>query len=283
MNIVLGTMTWGRETDKPEARRIYDLARESGVTWFDTAAIYGEGKAEQWLGEFCRDDPEVKISTKVGYNGEDPLDQLKECVKRLGRPVSVCFHHHWMRHGSFKAVFRLEKCRQLGLAGEVGLSNCAAWQAALVSTEIRIRWLQVLYNLFKRQAEVELLPLAKDRGWTVMAYSPLASGLLTGKYSQVSEWTGSDKWRLEADARYRQRYSGTFLPYEMDKYKRGQWIPSNIAIGWVELSYCRPVVGARTAAQLNESLEPIPKEVVLSELNDMFPAPPPAHDRSEEA
>jgi aryl-alcohol dehydrogenase-like predicted oxidoreductase len=253
-------MTWGRETPEAEARRIYSLAREHGVVWFDTAALYSDGEAERILGRCLKDDPkrdEVHISTKVGYEGELVRDALGWSLLRLGvDQVEVCFHHHWMRHGADVALYDLFRVREEGRAAAIGLSNCAAWQVAYAHAKWPIDWIQILYNLVKRQAEVELLPMAEELDIGVMAYSPLASGLLTGKYGGGPPGVG----RLDEDERYRRRYDGAArVDVFVSTCRANGYPPTAAALQWgaTHPLHPMPIVGARTAAQLQETLQPV--------------------------
>lgn len=272
--IILGTMTWGRETPYSEAAKIYDYARTAGIDTFDTAAIYGDGKAEEWLGRFSKGDG-VKVNTKVGYNGEDVYEQAQQSRQRIGRDINIIFHHHWDKHGRFKHIGALDRCRML--ATYVGLSNCAAWQAALVSREIPIRALQFLYNLVKRTAEIELIPFGKMMAIELQGYSPLASGLLTGKYSAEDQCSD---WRLNSDSRYRERYREALADINPTKIGAGSSLLPRAAVQWVKNQGVRPILGARTVRQLAEALTPINE--VPEAIEHLFPAPPLATDRSEE-
>jgi aryl-alcohol dehydrogenase-like predicted oxidoreductase len=284
--ICVGTMTWGRETNEVAARRIYSCAREYGVTWFDTASLYSNGEAERILGRCMRDDSkraEVRVSSKGGYRGQGMIGEIEGSLHRLGvERIDIYHHHHWMRHGSWDALTDLVTAWRRGKIGAIGLSNCAAWQAALASAQVRLRAIQVLYNLVKRQAEVELLPLAEDRRWTVQAYSPLASGLLTGKYG--CGLSGQPEWRLKADKRYAARYAwpSTSLTGLRAHAKQRNQTPAQLAVAWVEThpAVTMAVVGARNVDQLVEVLERDCSERPM--LDYYFDKPPPATDRSEE-
>jgi aryl-alcohol dehydrogenase-like predicted oxidoreductase len=297
--IAVGTMTWGRESSEDEARRMYSLARERGVVWFDSASSYSDGEAERILGRCLRDDPkrdEVKISTKGGYRGEDIREELRGSLERLGvERVALYLHHHWARHGDLGSAWDLALA-----AWRWGLSNCSAWQIAAEYERASLLdyntpdAIQILYNLAKRGAETELIPWARYAGVKVFAYSPLAAGLLTGKYRYAAR--GSNKWRLYADERYRRRFADRMVPDSEGEYlPRGYYaaahdldmVPAQLAISWV-MSHPHaaviPIVGARTAAQLDELLGARQLDAeTWRTVGAMFPSPPPATDRLEEA
>lgn len=289
--IAVGTMTWGREADEAEARRMYSLARERGVVWFDSASSYSDGEAERILGRCLRDDPkrdEVQISTKGGYRGEYCTHEIRGSLARLGvERVELYLHHHWMRHRSEDHWRALYSTLDLG-ADHIGLSNCAAWQAAEADWDGEVYAVQILYSLAKRQAEVELIPwAASTRGRVrVFAYSPLAAGKLTGKYGGASPVRS----RLYEDERYRARFAD--VPRHIPTRFRAaahdlDMVPAQLAISWVMSNptcIVIPIVGARTAAQLDVALGARQLDVeTWRTVGAMFPAPPPATDRLEEA
>jgi aryl-alcohol dehydrogenase-like predicted oxidoreductase len=150
----------------------------------------------------------------------------------------------------------------------------------------RIAALQPMLNLVKRQAEVEILPLATDQGMTAYTYSPLGGGLLTGKY--LAGETG----RLTTDSRYAARYAAP----AMQDAARGLaalatqtgHAPATLAVAWLLHHPARPVpiLSARSAAQLAPALAAATLALtpdLLARLTALHPAPPPATDRSEEA
>ena len=285
MTLAVGTMTWGRESDEPECRRMYSLARERGVRWFDSASSYSDGEAERILGRCIAADPrrdEVLISTKGGYRGEDIAQELRGSLERLGvERVTLYLHHHWMRHGSQSVLDQLVLARESGAIVSYGLSNCSAWQAA----EARPLWprkfyVQILYSLAKRGAESEVLPWARARAGQVhvFAYSPLAAGLLTGKYGVPARDFGGV--RLDDDERYRLRFRH-IDPYLPGPYYRAalaaDMTPAQLAVAWVEAhpsGLVIPIIGARNVPQLEELLcrKPITTEQWRA-VASLFPAP----------
>lgn len=289
--IAVGTMTWGREASAAEARRMYALARARGVVWFDTAALYGDGEAERILGAAVVSDPsgdEVQVSSKGGYRGQDIGAEIEASRKRLRLDrIHLYHHHHWQRHGSREAWDGLCNAARRGHIGQIGLSNCAAWQAAQCKPDA----LQVLYSLAKRGAEVELLPYAAQAGVRVFAYSPLAAGLLTGKYEEPEPLVFGDRTevpRIRADSRYRARFAdwqGLPPGYRTVADVLGM-TPAQLAVAWIEAHPANvvPIVGARSAAQLAEVLDRKNlSPAAWRAVGGMFRAPPPPTDRLEES
>lgn len=223
--LTLGTMTFGGEgafgalgdTDVAGARRQVDMCLEAGVNLFDTANMYSTGTSEEILGEAVksrRDD--LLVSTKVRFPmGDGPNDaglsrhhilrQAEASLRRLGTDHIDLYHvHEW--DGQTPLEETLEALDTLVRAGKVrylAVSNYAGWQLmkalAVADRNGYQRFVanQVYYSLESRDAEYELLPLSIDQGLGVLVWSPLAGGLLSGKYRRgqqtgdgrhVGEW-----------------------------------------------------------------------------------------------
>ena len=212
-DLCLGTMTfgedWGWGSSKDEARKIYDLYREAGGNFIDTANIYTGGTSEKFLGEFIAGHrEEMVIATKytnaaAGSTGKPGTDanaggnQRKNMVqaveaslKRLGTDyIDLYWQHIWDGITPVEEVMRaFDDLVRAGKVLYVGISDAPAWVAAKSNTLAELRgWtryvgLQIEYSLLERTVERELVPLAKDQRMTVLAWSPLRNGLLTGKY-----------------------------------------------------------------------------------------------------
>lgn len=176
----------------------------------------------------------------------------------------------------------------------IGVSNWAAWQIAkalglsALGGLARFECIQPMYNLVKRQAEVEILPLAASEGLGVIPYSPLGSGLLTGKYGGERP---PEVGRLLTNAMHRTRYSVPGYQEVADRFvahaaERGVH-PATLAVAWVAAhpAVTAPIIGARNLAQLESSLAAL--EVAMTpewraEIAALSPEPPPATDRNDE-
>ena len=187
------------------------LARAAGITHFDTAHVYTGGESEWLLGGFVAGDASVQVATKLGYDGgagrANLVAQFDESRRRLGMDaVDLVYLHRFDPATPLEetlGVFADWQAR--GWLARIGLSNFAAWQvmkAQAVAHRLgtKIDAIQPMYSLVKRQAEVELLPMAADQGITAYTYSPLGGGLLTGKYA------AGGAGRLTEDSRYAARY-----------------------------------------------------------------------------
>ena len=305
--LCLGTMTFGREADEAMSGSIYRASREAGINFFDCANVYSLGKAESILGRLVeseRDD--VVITTKVGGKwGDDPnargcsrrhiIRSVEGSLRRLRTDyIDVYFLHHFDPHARLEeAIGALDHLIRAGKIRYAGVSNFAAWQV-MKSLGIedargwnRVQCLQPMYSLAKRQAEVEILPLAESEKLGVITYSPLGGGLLTGKYHGEA---ASEDGRLRVSEVYGKRYAGEAnedLARRFSEFARsGGYAPASLAVAWVAHHpvVTAPIIGARNLEQLGESLGALDIEMstgLYDQVSALSPSPPPATDRSE--
>ncbi len=292
-----GTMQFGGRADAAASQDMFDASLEAGITHFDTAHVYTDGASETMLGQMIKPHRErLIIATKAAYAGgasaQNILDSADTSRKRMDIDViDVLYLHRFDpdtdMHESFET---LAKLRDQGVIRFVGISNFAAWQAVkavciAAAYDLKISLIQPMYNLVKRQAEVEILPMARDMGMLCAPYSPLGGGLLTGKYAAGG--TG----RLTEDDRYAARYNFDVMRKAAGKLPQiaaelGTH-PATLAVAWAGAHETRPtpIISARSAAQLAPSLAAIDYEIspaVYAQLAALVPAPPPATDRAEE-
>jgi aryl-alcohol dehydrogenase-like predicted oxidoreductase len=172
------------------------------------------------------------------------------------------------------------------------LSNHAAWQTQFaLDWQERLGWarlqaIQPMYNLVKRQAEVEILPMAQANALSVFPYSPAGGGLLTGKYAEKQ--TG----RLTENKMYESRYGEPWMHETATRFaelcrRRGAH-PMSVAVAWVAAhpAVTAPIIGARSLAQLRASLECVNVDMtpeLRAEISALSRTPAPANDRLEEA
>ena len=283
----------------PVTAAMFEACRAAGIAHFDTAHVYTDGSSETLLGEFARPERDALfIATKAGYKGgasrDNILKTFDESRWRLGMDsVDLLYMHRWDDDTPLAETFEtLADLQQRRLIRHIGVSNYAAWQvmkAQAVAAEMgtRIDVIQPMYNLVKRQAEVEILPMCASEGILPVPYSPLGGGLLTGKYA-----SGANGGRLTEDERYAARYG---LPYMQEAadglVALAQELgtdPATLAVAWVAHHAARPVpiLSARNAAQLAPSLAGMDYSLdddLYARLCALSPAPPPATDRLEEA
>lgn len=293
-----GTMQFGGTADAAASRAMYDAARGAGIAHFDTAWVYADGASETLLGQMIapeRDD--IFVASKVGYTGgagrANMLEQFDTSRRRLQQDVIDLLYLHRFDPGTdlSETLATFAALKDSGAIRHVGLSNFAAWQvmkAQMLGRDagVRIDVIQPMYNLAKRQAEVELLPMCADQGIAACTYSPLGGGLLTGKYLEGG--TG----RLKDDERYAARY-GVQAMHEAarglsDLAGEVGTDPATLAVAWVAAHPAdpHPIISARSVAQLAPSLAAMTFDMspaVYTRIGALMPAPPPATDRLEEA
>jgi aryl-alcohol dehydrogenase-like predicted oxidoreductase len=257
-----GSTEWGygKGYAGREARDIVRRAVELGVTLFDTAEIYGLGRSERILGEALGDQrASVFLATKLFP--ALPLAPIVEqravaSANRLGARHLDLYQVHWPNPlVSDGTIMRgMSALQRVGLVGEVGVSNypLARWQAAEKALGGRVLSNQVRYSLVDRAPEQDLLPFAAKAGRVVIAYSPLAQGLLSGRYD-----------RANRPANRVRTGNPLFLPENLDR--AGELIdalrdvagahdatPAQVALAWV---IRHPAVTAIPGASSVEQLE----------------------------
>lgn len=291
-----GCMQFGGNADESASRAMFDACLAAGITHFDTAFGYTDGVSETLLGRFAAPlHDRLFIATKAGYDGgsgrANLLAQFDTSRRRLGMDaVDLLYLHRFDPDTPLEeTVETFARLQSDGLIRQIGLSNFAAWQvmkaqaiAARLGT--RIDAIQPMYNLVKRQAEVELLPMCADQGIYVYTYSPLGGGLLTGKYAAGG--TG----RLTHDTRYATRYAPEAMhraAADLAAIAADTGLSAaTLAVAWVMARGVAPILSARSAEQLAPSLAAL--DMTLSpeldtRLSALIAAPPPATDRLEEA
>ncbi len=306
--LCLGTMTFGKEADEAASAAIIRRARASGINFMDTANVYNQGRTEEIIGrEIAGWRDEVVLASKVhGKMGDGPNERglsrrhIVQAVEASLRRLRTDRLDLYFLHApdpltpleeTFAAVDHLVRA---GKVLHLGMSNYAAWQTMKAIGICRERWLspvvciQPMYNLVKRQAEVELLPMALSEGLAVIPYNPLGGGFLTGKYLGGEFSKGK---RLSENDMYRKRYSRGWYMEAVERFtdyarKHGE-DPAPLAIAWVlaHPAVTAPIIGARSVEQLEASLKAIdismPPER-RAEIAALSIEPPPATDRWEE-
>jgi len=306
--LCLGTMSFGQEADEGAAAAMFHRCREIGINFFDTANVYNNGRSEEMLGKLiagCRD--EVIIASKVHFpTGEDVnarglsrrhiMQAVEASLRRLGTGwLDLYFVHSFDANTPMDETLRaLDDLVRQGKVLYLAVSNWAAWQIATalgISARAglsRFECIQPMYNLVKRQAEVEILPLAQAEQMGVVSYSPLGAGLLTGKYSSTRQ---PEIGRLVDNPMYSQRY-GLPVYFEIAErftahaQERGVH-PVSLAVAWVmsHPAITAPIIAGRNVEQLSASLDALNVPMTpewRAEISALSVEPPPATDRLEE-
>ncbi|OXM88210.1 aldo/keto reductase [Paenibacillus rigui] len=309
-SLCFGTMSFGGNADETESRAMFNRCREAGINFFDTANVYTQGRSEEILGGCIRDAKcrdEIVLTSKVCFpTGQDRnakglsrrhiLLAVEDSLRRLGTDrLDVYFVHHFDPLTPMEETLRaLDDLQQQGKILYPAVSNWAAWQIAkALGISERNHWarfecIQPMYNLVKRQAEVEILPLAESEQVGVITYSPLGGGLLTGKYGKDRR---PSQGRLVEQKMYAERYSKEsnyeiaerFTDYALEREVH----PASLAVAWVmsHPGVTAPIIGARSVEQLEPSLAAADISMTpewRQEISALSIAPPPATDRTEE-
>jgi aryl-alcohol dehydrogenase-like predicted oxidoreductase len=278
----LGTMTfgddWGWGSAKDEARKVYDAFREAGGNFIDTANFYTNGTSESLLGEFMEGHRQsVVMATKYSNSnpGTDPnaagnqrknmMQAVEASLKRLRTDyIDLYWVHIWDQITPVEEVMRgLDDLVRAGKILHAGISDAPAWWIAQANTIAHLRgWspfigLQIEYSLMERTVERELIPMAKALNVGVTAWSPLAGGILTGKYhghgSSENGRMGSDMMKGFMPEQQRSDRVVAAVKAVADETGRGM---AQVALAWLRyrLVPVIPIIGARKLSQLQDNL-----------------------------
>jgi aryl-alcohol dehydrogenase-like predicted oxidoreductase len=281
----LGTMTfgddWGWGAAKDEARKVYDAFREAGGNFVDTANVYTNGTSENFLGEFLSGHrAEVVLATKYtnapaeghqnpnagGNQRKSMVEAVEASLRRLKTDyIDLYWMHIWDQMTPAEEVMRaFDDLVRAGKVLYIGVSDAPAWWVAKANTLAELRgWtsfagLQIEYSLIERTPERELFPMAKEFGLTTTAWSPLAGGVLTGKYL--------DRSRGKTDGRFDSEGMGDFrkdIEHE-DRVARAvlavakevNATAAQVALAWQRYATVPviPIIGAKKLTQLQDNL-----------------------------
>ena len=303
--LCLGTMTfgadWGWGADEADARRLFDTYVDAGGNFLDTANIYTDGSSETLLGRFAagrRD--RLVIASKYTLNPfpGDPngggnhrkalMQSVEASLKRLGTDyLDLLYLHIWDGTTPVDEVMRgFDDLVRAGKLLYAGISDTPAWQVARMQTLAELRgWaplvaLQIEYSLAQRTVERELVPMAAGLGLSVLAWSPLAMGILTGKYTRAdlerARAQGSGSTPGGEGGRGAVAYSHamfderTLAIAEVVKAVAGETGHSaaQVALAWLlqRPDAPIPIIGARTSQQLQDNLGALDVRLDASQL-----------------
>ncbi len=311
-HICLGTMTFGSGADKDTSFALMDRFIELGGNFLDTANVYSGGKSEEIVGQWMQarnNRDKIVLATKV-YSPQGPgpnerglsrihiQQAVEDSLQRLQTDVIDLYQiHRWDFDAPPEET--LETLNDLVRQGKVryiGCSNLKAWHLSkYLHLSEKHHWsrfisLQPLYNAINRSIENEVLPLCKEEGLGVIAYNPLAGGVLTGKYKRGGDLP--EHTRLSDSAGYQRRYyTETALDIVEDFVAAAREhgvTPAQLALAWVEgdSRVTCPIIGARTLAQLEDTLgrmdfklTPEEREAIPSVLPGRWVGQDPVYDR----
>lgn len=277
--LCLGTMMFGGPTDERDSLEIVDRAREAGVNFIDTADMYNEGRSEEIVGRAIAPHRDWWVlATKVcNPMGEGPngrglsrkwiMTACEASLKRLGTDHIDVYYLHKEDHDTplEETVSALGDLIRAGRIRYFGLSNFRSWRIAEIVRLCgklgvdRPVVLQPYYNIMTRQPEVELLPACRHYGLGVAPYSPLARGVLTGKYrpgEAPPEGTRAGRQdRRMMQTEWRPESIGIAQRLKAHAEQRGI-TAAQFAIAWLlnNRLVTSPIAGPRTMAQLEDYL-----------------------------
>jgi aryl-alcohol dehydrogenase-like predicted oxidoreductase len=285
--ISLGTMAfgtdWGWGADEPEARRIFDAYVERGGNFVDTANQYTNGTSESYVGSFAKGRRDrLVIATKYSTSS-DPSDPnasgnhrknmvrtVEGSLERLQTDyIDLLYLHAWDGTTPVEEVLRgLDDLVRSGKVLYVAISDTPAWQVSRMQAIAELRgWsplvaLQVEYSLVERTVERELVPMAREMGLGVIPWSPLGSGVLTGKYGRedlagevTASPTGTRRDVAQASGALSER-GLAIADVVRDVAAEAGHTPAQVAIAWTltNPAVTAPIIGVRTLDQLEDNL-----------------------------
>ncbi|MBD2663170.1 hypothetical protein B6N60_00726 [Richelia sinica FACHB-800] len=275
--LCLGTWAWGdklfwnygKDYGAEELKAAFTVALDAGVNFFDTAEVYGLGLSETLLGKFQQQtQTQVQIATKFGplpwrWDGQSVSDALTASLNRLQVERVELYQVHWpftflLSQETLMNTLADEVKR--GRIGAVGVSNYSAAQMQtaqqiLASRGVPLAVNQVRYSLLSRQIESNgIFSTARQLGVTILAYSPLAQGLLTGKYTSNTTPTGARSLDPQFSPNGLKKIEPvlSLLRQIGEKYSR---TPAQVALNWlIAQGNVIPIAGVKTAAQVKQNI-----------------------------
>lgn len=267
-----------------EERRAVEASIEAGVNLFDTAAMYSMGAAEQRLGELTRG-RDVLIATKYpsgfSFKVEEFPKELETSLARLGCDSIDLYQHHFpnARISIPKLMDQLANAVEAGKVKAVGVSNYSVEQmreahAALVKRGIPLASNQVEYSLLNRQPEVNgMLDACRELGITLIAYTPLAGGRLTGKYSAQNRAGGFFRRILPQYSRRAMNEMQPVIKLLREIGERYSKTPSQVALRWlIENPIVLPIPGAKNGKQAADNAEALKFSLTAEEVQRLSQA-----------
>lgn len=253
----LGGHGWGAPGEERDRVAAVRHAHERGVTFFDTAPTYGDGESERLLGTALRPVRDaVTMATKVGPH-DDPRTSLEGSLSRLGSEYVDLTQLHEVGPRYEWSLERMHKLIEQGKTRAIGICNATRAQIARAATIAPIATYQGAYNLFDRDVEQRELPLCRDLGLAFLAYRPLASGLLSGKYDKVPVFPDGDHrgriyWFKGREFARRQVVLEALKPIAA----RLELPLAALALAWVlaQPTVCVVLAGARTTEQVDQNI-----------------------------
>ncbi|MFF1612099.1 aldo/keto reductase [Amycolatopsis sp. NPDC058278] len=285
--LALGTATfgteWGWGAEKDEARKLFDTYVERGGNFVDTAPTYTDGSSERLLGEFAREHREsLVLATKYttlrrpgdpnsgGPHRKSLFASVEASLRQLNTDyLDLLYLHVWDFTTPVEEILRgMDDLVRAGKVLYVAMSNVPAWEVSRMQAIADLRgWsplvaLQIEYNLLNRAAERDLIPMARAMGLGVTPYSPLAGGLLTGKYRRA-DLTAAEPGPGESARKSFNAGLGLVTERSLAVADVVREVaaelgrtPAQVGLAWTlrNPGVTAPIIGARTPAQLEDNL-----------------------------
>jgi len=268
--MVVGTWSWGDRSGwgagpgERDLERAFAASLRAGINMFDTAERYGAGESERMLGRFIAGSKEpVRVATKFSplrsqWRPKHLRSALEGSLKRLGIGRIDLYQIHWPTRFSSIGIWMetLADAASEGLIGAAGVANFSPDQIrraydTLARRGLRLASIQVQFNLIRRDPERNgMLALCRELGMTLLAYSPLAMGILSGKYGPGELPAGENRQGIT------RRMLEALEPLTglMREIGEGHGrTPSQVALNWVIAKGAVPIAGARNGAQAAEN------------------------------
>lgn len=303
--LCLGTMSfgteWGSGGDKGESKKVFDRFAEAGGNFLDTANRYTEGTSEKFLGEFMgKERDKFVVATKyslftkrgdlndAGNSRKNLFRSVEGSLQRLNTDyIDVLYVHMWDFTTPMDEVLRgLDDLIRMGKVTYIAVSDSPAWvvSASQVMAELK-GWSQFVafqaeYNLIKREAERDILPMCEQFDITCTSWAPIAGGALSGKYLKDADAQG----RIKPESVRRNERSNKIVGKVIEIANELGVSATQVAMNWHRQNRFRiiPVIGARKESQIIDSLGcldfeiPADKLLILDELTRVEPGFP--HD-----
>jgi aryl-alcohol dehydrogenase-like predicted oxidoreductase len=301
--LCLGAMTFGEDwgsmlpgASKLEAKKIFDLFVSKGGNFIDTANVYQSGTSEKYVGEFISSERErFVLATKytLSTNPDDPnasgnhrknlVQSIEASLRRLKTHyIDLLWVHIWDPMTPIEEVMRsLDDLIRSGKILYVGISDVPAWVVSYANAIAELRgWspfigIQVMFNLIERSVERDLLPMASALDVGVTVWSPLAGGVLSGKYNNQNSSKEQKRFSVAnpMSAAFVNERNLSIATEVQALAKEINKTPSQIALNWIRQQQQKdkdrvliPIIGARTEAQIRDNLGCLDFELTSDQL-----------------
>lgn len=282
--LCLGTMTfgkdWGWGSSEETSTEIFDTFVEAGGNFIDTANVYTDGSSEKILADLiAKDRDHIVLATKYslsntthnpnksGNHRKNLVQSVEQSLKRLNTDyIDLLWVHAWDFTTPVAEVMRaLDDLVRAGKVMYIGISDTPAWVISRANTMAELRgWTsfignQLEYNLTERTPERELIPMSLSMNIGMVAWSPLAAGILTGKYLKEESSKGA---RMEGATSYRLNDKNNIIAQTVvDIANDLGCSPAQLALKWIWDRGVIPIIGARTSDQLKDNLASLALEI----------------------